>query len=196
MYCDWLKNHVAQVCAICRERSCAVFLHCMYLASFLPIYTKIPMDVASWVNMELLHHGYSMTNKCTIVYFCKYFSPFEGFFNNERWLSRIRAYITSKSRRCVSACAFLAYKGAHQVENIYKDGSIYGNSPAPWQWLNIKAILTPCLCPWSHIRGATLTRRVRRCTYEETHNKHWFDVTSLSMCWWNAVNAATEYCLL
>ena len=60
----------------------------------------------------------------TIVYFCNYF-PRSRDFSLMSADYRVYAHISRQSRGVVaSACAFLAYMGAHQVENIYKDEDI------------------------------------------------------------------------
>ncbi len=56
-----------------------------------------------------------------IVYLCKYF-PRSRAFSLIRVDYRVYAQASRHSRGHVaSACAFLAYTGAHQVENNYKD---------------------------------------------------------------------------
>ncbi len=56
-----------------------------------------------------------------IVYLCKY-SPRSQAFSLMRADYRVYAWASHHSHGVVaSACAFLAYTGAHQVENIYKD---------------------------------------------------------------------------
>ncbi len=57
-----------------------------------------------------------------IVYFCKYFHRSQAF-SPMSTDYRVYAHIYSASRGVVaSACALLAYTGANQVDNIYKDG--------------------------------------------------------------------------
>ncbi len=56
-----------------------------------------------------------------IVYLCKYF-PRSRAFSLMCADYRVYAHISRRSRAVVaSTCALLAYTGAHQVENIYKD---------------------------------------------------------------------------
>ena len=60
--------------------------------------------------------------KRIIVYLCKYFPRLRAFLIL-RAEYRVYAQASRHSRGVVAnACAFLAYTGAHQVENIYKDG--------------------------------------------------------------------------
>ncbi len=54
-----------------------------------------------------------------IVYLCKYFPRSRAF---SLMCANYRVYANiSRRSRAVVACALLAYTGAHQVENIYKD---------------------------------------------------------------------------
>ncbi len=67
-------------------------------------------------------NGTLLFTRCTIVYFCKYF-PRSRALSVMRVNYCVYAQALRQSRDIVaSACAFLAYMGAHQVENIYKDG--------------------------------------------------------------------------
>ncbi len=62
-----------------------------------------------------------LPNLLFIVYFCKYL-PHSQAFSLIRADYRVYVQVSHHSRGVVaSACAFLAYMGAHQVENIYKD---------------------------------------------------------------------------
>ncbi len=74
--------------------------------------------------MHLSIYNATKQSYLCIVYLCKYF-PRSRAFSRMRADYRVYAYKSRQSGAVASACAFLAYTGAHQVENIYKDGLYY-----------------------------------------------------------------------
>ncbi len=84
------------------------------------------MSYHSYHVKKMNQHSY-----CTVQSIFVNIFLIRGLFTNARRLSRMRARIYCAQKSCgiaASACAFLAYTCAHQVENIYKDGLQSGSA--------------------------------------------------------------------
>ncbi len=103
------------------------------------VYVHFTQQILYCLYKTLRHYVVNMKARVVgIVYLCKYFPRLRAF-SLMHANYRIYARASRHSRGVVaSACAFLAYTGAHQVENNYKD-ELYNKIciytfPLPGSW--------------------------------------------------------------